>query len=226
MKTEIQTGVHFYVFGNRILKIIVSLNMKSRAGKFILALIITSISLVTLLSCIQFSEHVNDPYAGLNGGFEVSEKGIPVNWLMYTPNTVPSGDFEIIIDTEEFKEGKQSLKFKVTACSSAGGRFSPGFTNQFHTDQFDADQFNADPGNTYTLSFWVKNEQSEFRVMAGGVSPKTGEMKILIQSNEEIKAWKQFEFKVPVAENFDEIRIEVNILKPGIFWIDDLQIVK
>lgn len=174
------------------------------------------ISLVILVSCTKFSEHIKDESAGMNGGFEVAKNGIPANWLMYTPNTVPDGNFEIILDTEDYIEGKQSLKFKVEECSSVGGRFSPGFTNQF----------DIEPGNTYTLSFWIKNNGSEFRVKAGGVSPKTGEMKTVLQSSEEINEWEKYQFKVPVATEFDQIRIEVNILKPGIFWIDNIQIEK
>ena len=77
------------------------------------------------------SETVVDKAAGMNGSFEVSKSGLPVNWLFYTKKTVPSGDFDILIDTKEFKDGKQSLKFAVRACSETGGRLSPGFCKEF-----------------------------------------------------------------------------------------------
>jgi hypothetical protein len=51
-------------------------------------------------------------------------------------------------------------------------------------------------------------------------------MKTVLQSSEEINEWEKYQFKVPVATEFDQIRIEVNILKPGIFWIDNIQIEK
>jgi len=57
---------------------------------------------------------------------------------------IPSGDFDIIIDTKEFKEGKQSLKFLIRECGSVGGWHSPGFMQQF----------NAIGGETYKVSFW------------------------------------------------------------------------
>ena len=172
--------------------------------------------LLLVIGCNQMSEVEIDNSAELNGGFEISKNGIPVNWLMYTPNTVPNGKFEIILDNEEFKEGKQSLRFDVEECTSKGGWFSPGFTNQF----------DAEKGGVCRLSFWVKNNGAEFRVYAGGVGAKTGEMKTLIQTSEEIIDWKQYEFSVPISTDFDQLRLEVNILKPGTFWIDDVQVSK
>ena len=78
--------------------------------------------LITLtVGCVKMSEYVEDKSAGLNGSFEVSENGLPVNWIMYTPNTIPDADFQIILDKDIFKEGKQSLKFEVERCSSTGG---------------------------------------------------------------------------------------------------------
>ena len=190
--------------------------MKTLKLKSKLVFLITICSLLMLGSCNQMSEQIKDESAGMNGGFEVTKNGIPVNWLMYTPNTVPNGKFEIILDKEEFKEGKQSLKFKVEECSYNGGWGSPGFTNQFDAEQ----------ESTYKLSFWIKNNGTEFRVMAGGVAPKTGDMKTLLQTTEQINDWKRYEYSVLVTEEFDQIRLEVNILKPGTFWIDDIQIEK
>lgn len=196
--------------------VIKTIDMKSLKLKYEYSFLMTLFSLLILSSCNQMSEHIRDESVGMNGGFEVSKNGIPVNWLMYSPKTVPNGKFEIILDKEEFKEGKQSLKFEVEECSSVGGWGSPGFTNQF----------DAEKGRTYRLSFWIKNNEAEFRVMAGGVSPKTGDMKTLIQTSEQINGWKQFVYSVPLSEEFDQIRLEVNILKTGTFWIDDIRIEK
>jgi hypothetical protein len=84
-----------------------------------------------LFGCAQHSEKETDKSAGINGGFESAKNNLPVNWLMYTPNTVPDSDFIIELDKTIFKEGKQSLKFEVKKCSNNGGSVSPGFTNQF-----------------------------------------------------------------------------------------------
>ena len=175
--------------------------------------------IVLLAGCSQMSELEVDKTAGLNGGFEIAKNGLPVNWLMYTPNTVPDADFKIVLDNKIFKEGKQSLKFEVKECQTTGGWASPGFTNEF----FEAGKYKGEA--RYKLSFWVKNNESSFKITAGGVEAKGGEMNTLIESNEEMNDWKLFEYEVEVPQE-RWLRIQLNIIKPGTFWIDDVQIEK
>lgn len=175
--------------------------------------------LIMTSSCNQMSEQVKDESAGMNGGFEVSKNGIPVNWLMYTPNTVPDADFDIVLDEEVFKEGKQSLRFDVVNCSSNGGWHSPGFTNEFFQD----DEIEGEVH--YTVSFWIKNEGSKFKISAGPVSAMEGNMTVLINEDEQISDWKLLEYQIIIPKE-EWLRIELNILQPGTFWIDDLQIKK
>lgn len=172
--------------------------------------------LLMSFGCNQMSEQIVDETAGDNGGFEVVQNGLPVNWLMYTPNTVPEAEFNILLDTVDFQEGSQSLKFKVERCSNLGGWKSPGFTNEF----------NVDKGSNYNFQFWIKNTDAEFKVMAGGVSAMEGNMKTLVQTSESFNQWKQFDFSIPISEEYTTLRIEVNILKPGTFWIDNIKIQK
>jgi hypothetical protein len=162
------------------------------------------------------SEYIPDKAAGKNGSFEVTRSGLPVNWIIYTPKTVPTGDFDLIIDTLEFKEGKQSLKFLVRNCSPDGGWHSPGFCMQYE----------ADPGEIYSVSFWVKNEASEFTARIGGVSATKGQYETIIKSKDTISDWQLFEYKYTIPELMNSIRFEMNILQAGSFWIDDLKIEK
>lgn len=175
--------------------------------------------LLILSGCMQMSEEEIDKSAGLNGGFEASKNGLPVNWLMYTPNTVKEGEFSIVLDKESFKEGKQSLRFDVEKCSSTGGWKSPGFTNEF----FQIGKYEGE--GSYKIGFWIKNQGTKFQIEAGAVSAKKGEMSVLIQSAEEMPNWTYFEYTVNVAKE-NHLRLQLNILAPGTFWIDDLQIVK
>ena len=167
----------------------------------------------------QMSEQVVDKTAGLNGSFEVSKNGLPVNWGMYTPNTVPDADFQIILDKEIFKEGKQSLKFDVKRCSSIGSWKSPGFTNEFS----EVGKYRGE--GRYKLSFWVKNAGTEFIITAGGVSATKGNMITLIKENEQIDDWKLLEYEIDVPRG-RWLRMQLNILRPGIFWIDGIRIEK
>lgn len=175
--------------------------------------------LFILAACNQMSEHYTDKSAGLNGGFEIAKNGLPVNWLMYTPRTVPDADFEIILDRLVYKEGEQSLKFTVSACSSKGGWHSPGFTNEF----FDIGRY---PGPArYKLRFWIKNEGALFRISAGGVSEKSADMRVLIEDDREIPDWKPYEFTIEVPQD-EWLRLQLNLLQPGTFWIDGVEIEK
>lgn len=164
----------------------------------------------------QMSETIQDDTAGMNGSFEIVKSGLPVNWLFFTPSTIPEGDYELIIDTSEHKDGKQSLKFLVRDCVPTGGWHSPGFKNEF----------DAKEGETYKVTFWVKNDGCEFVVQVGGVSAFEGENHTVVKSDEMIVEWRQFEYVYTIPENMERLHFGMNILKPGTFWIDDIRIVK
>ncbi len=171
-------------------------------------------SIVLLGGCNRFSETIQDKTAGMNGSFEVTESGLPVNWLIYTPETIPTGDYDLIIDTTEYKDGGQSLKFLVRECSSTGGWHSPGLCQEYK----------AIPGETYRVSFWVKNDGSEFVIKIGGVSAHKGQYDTIVKSKETIDTWQQFEYTYTIPQKMNAIRFEMNILQPGTFWIDDIEI--
>ncbi len=156
--------------------------------------LITGILLI-LSGCDKMSEKETDTLAGLNGGFEVAKNGLPVNWLMYTPTTVPDAEFEVELDKDIFKEGLQSLKFDVKKCSSVGGWKSPGFTNEFSENgKFEGE-------GIYKLSFWLKNNGAKYQVNAGGVSPLEGDMKTLVEGEEQIDGWKFLEYEIEVPQD-------------------------
>lgn len=174
------------------------------------------VTLFVLSGCSRMSEFISDKNAGLNGSFEITKSGLPVNWLVYTPKTVPTGDFDIIIDTTEYKDGEQSLKFLVRECSSVGGWHSPGFCNEYK----------ALPGEIFKISFWVINHGSEFVIRIGGISVSKGEYDTIVKSQETIDKWQLFDYYYTILENMKAIRFEMNILQPGTFWIDDIKITK
>ena len=172
-----------------------------------------------IAGCKQFSEKVVDQSAGLNGGFEVSKNNLPVNWLMYTPKTVSNADFVIVLDTSAFKEGKQSLRFDVKKCTSDGGWGSPGFTSEFT----EAGRFKGE--GRYKLSFWIKNNRTKYSISAGGVEEQKGDMKTLLLGNDQIDDWHLFEYEIDIPKD-RWLRMELNILQPGTFWIDDIKVEK
>jgi hypothetical protein len=162
---------------------------------------------------------------GYNGGFEVTKSGLPVSWSFYTPRTVPNGDFDIVMDKTDFKEGEQSLKFVVRKCEPTGGRLSPGFFAEYHTNLSPPGPFDTSPGETYKISFWAKNAGSEFVFKARGVSAFNGDQGAIIRSKESFDEWRRFECTYTIPPQL-WLRLELNVVQPGTFWIDDLQIVR
>ena len=159
----------------------------------------TGISLAVVLlavGCRRYSESRLVAEVGLNGGL------------------VAGGDFQIVLDTMVRHGGKQSLAFVVRACSSTGGWRSPGFTNEFP----------AERGRTYTIGFWVMNDSAEFRMLVGGVSATRGSYETVIRSAKRIAQWRYVEYAYHMPREFDILRLELNVLRPGTFRIDDLSI--
>ncbi len=170
-------------------------------------------------SCNQFRANIEfDKAAGYNGGFEVVKKGLPVNWLFTAESNQLYSDFEVISDSLDFREGKRSVRFSVKNCSDEGGWKSPGFGNEFYgTGKF------IGPAE-YRVRLWVKSKKSTARFTVYGVSQGNIYSRLaweIINATE----WKQLEYKVRLsAENW--LRVELEILKPGEFWVDDIQITK
>jgi len=183
-----------------------------RGGRLALLIIFASVLLFT--DCTQYSESVMDTDVGFNGSFEHVKSGLPINWLVYTPKTVPTGDFELIIDSTDSKEGSQSLHFLVRECSPDGGWHSPGFCKEI----------DGVKGEHYMVSFWVKNSGSRFFIRVGGVSAFEGQYDTIVESSETIETWRLFEYEYVMSQDMERIRIEISILQPGSFWIDDLKI--
>jgi hypothetical protein len=167
-----------------------------------------------LCGCNKTSESVLDKAAGMNGGFEITRSGLPVNWLVYTPKTLPTGDYDLIIDTTEYEAGKQSIKFVVRKCSPDGGWRSPGLSKEY----------DATPGTSYVVGFWAKNDGATFLARIGGVTATDGRYDTIVRSSETIATWKHYEHRYTMPQGFKRLRFELNILAPGIFWIDEVTI--
>ena len=155
----------------------------------------------------------------MNGGFEVSRNGLPVNWIMYTPNTVDNADFQIVMDQKVFREGRQSLRFDVNHCQGRGGRNAPGFTNEFS----EVDRFRG--AASYRVSFWVRNTGADNMFSAGAVNLKKGDMRVLGHDDAEIKDWMEFAYTIDIPNEY-WLRMQLNVCSPGALWVDDVQISK
>ena len=183
-----------------------------RKLKIVLALLLVA---NVLVACIKMSIYELDSSAGLNGSFEKTKHGLPLNWYIYAPDSYVK-DYHLDFDTIDAKEGKQSLKFVIQEVDSTFLEWKkPGFFGSIE----------ASIGDKYNVSFWVKNSGCDFKVKVASEGNGMHSEKI-IRTNDTIQNWKYYEYKYTVPEPFPNVRFEVNILSPGSFWIDDIKIEK
>ena len=175
---------------------------------------IAFLPLLACVACSPMSEQIKDLSVGMNGGFEHTRSGLPVNWIVYSPATIPSGSYELLFDDTDFKEGEQSLRFDVEECSSTGGWHSPGLTQEFP----------AEPGTTYAIRFWIKSKDCDWTVSVGAVGAKTGEYETVDSSGVRTDSWRRVDREYTMPPVYERLRLELSITSPGSLWIDDVRI--
>jgi len=167
---------------------------------------------LALAACGPMSALASDPAAGWNGGFERTRDGLPLNWNVYAPSTVPSGVFTIDFDPLDPPEGRQSLCFRIEEASAGGGRESPGIFREFP----------ATPGGRYSVAFWIRSEGCAWSVTTRAVDAKTGAGGPIAGTADAGPAWTRIERTVRVPPEYDRLRFELSIRSPGTLWIDDV----
>ena len=103
-----------------------------------------------LLSACQSGELIKrHSTAGLNGGFETTEAGYPVNWAFF-PNPEADSTFQVAAGFRNVLEGDFSLKV-----TTSPGEMLPGFRSR---------RIEVQPGKDYRLSLSFKNEGCSLKV--------------------------------------------------------------
>jgi hypothetical protein len=88
--------------------------------------------------------------------------------------------------------------------------------------------FNATPDETYKVSFRVMNVGCTFQVTIESTEEgklEFGRKDTIIKTGDSIPEWKYYEHLFTIPSQFQMIRFEANIYKPGSIWFDDIQIV-
>lgn len=167
--------------------------------------------LVFVAACAPTAQKVNEG-AGFNGGFEVWENGLPVNWIIYQPENKETR-CRVVGDSTVRTEGKFSLRFDVSQTNGAPGRFSPGFTNEV----------DADTGECYEVSFKVKRNRAHWRLQLSAVDAHKGIAGPLATDEESDTGWTYQTVRMVMPPDMKRLRMELNIVSPGQVWIDDLK---
>ena len=181
--------------------------------------IITLVFVVSACTKYVPGKKETDKSAGLNGSFEVTQNGLPVNWIFYTPENVAGADFDISVDKTVFKEGSQSLRFDINELPDSLGKQLPGFTCEFN----EAGKFKGK--GSYKVSLWVKNQGTAYNISASSVTAMGGGLKVLTSVQAENSDWQKMEYEVYIAPG-GWLRLELTISEKGTLWVDDVQIEK
>jgi len=189
------------------------MNATTRQTRSLLFLVVLALGASTW-GCTRMSESIEDETAGVNGGFEIVRDGLPVNWQVYSPATVPDADFDLILDTVDFHSGKQSLEFDVRECVCGGGWHSPGIANEYDIVE----------GSSYRVGFWAKSNGASFTAVVGGVTAFEGEFETMVESSGAISEWTHFEHEFTVPPGNPRLRIQISVKSPGKLWLDDVTI--
>lgn len=160
-----------------------------------------------------------DPSAGLNGSFEVARSGIPVNWYVYH-RPLEAGEATLTLDTLDAADGRQSVRIETRTVGGRGWN-APGL---FHVED-------AVNGETYDVSFWLKQEGGRVGVRITSEKPESGgERQPITETFSPDStgggAWRRFTYTYTVPARYVDVRFELNVLSPGTVWIDGVSIEK
>ena len=170
--------------------------------------------LVSLLLVACQSNELSKPdnEAGLNGSFETTDSGYPVNWAFF-PNPESDDLFQVSIDTTKAQEGKQSLQL---------------YTNQSEkTVGFRSRRVSVEPGKTYKLSFAIQNDGGNLKVRRI-VQDKSGKdnrrSEIIVDTSSASSNWETFEETLEVIEGERNVVLIFLVDGPGRLWVDNVRV--
>ena len=179
---------------------------------------VAAVAAVTMFNTfLSLSNIERDSEAGFNGSFEVVKSGLPANWYVHRV-PLEDGDVEISYDSDDRVDGTQSLKLLVHRVEGSRWR-GPGLFQV--TD--------AVEGQTYRVSFWLKNRGCRIRILIDSEFPESREPRnpitqVLDVESTGLDTWQRFDFTYTVPEHYRDIRFELNVLAPGTVWVDDVRI--
>lgn len=182
--------------------------------------------LLAVAACDPVSLREENEAAGFNGGFEVvqpvrgidgARQGLPANWYFHAEPLL-EGDAELSLDaTDPFGGGGRSLRLDVQEADSVAGAHTTGL-------------FQVVPARalgTYRVGFSLKIRDARALVVIRSESASEatpGRVEAYDEVHTGRDTWRRFEYVYSVPEGFENIRFELNVIRPGTVWLDDVGI--
>jgi len=174
--------------------------------------IVVVLASLLLVSCQCNELSKRDSTAGLNGGFETTDSGYPVNWSFF-PNPESDAVFQVSIDETHAQEGNQSLKLVTDQSDITVG--------------FRSHRIPVQPGNAYKISLSMQNSECTLRVKrvlqdASGTDNVRSE--IIVDTSTSNSDWETFEETLTVSDGESYIVLVFLVDGPGSIWFDDIRV--
>ncbi len=168
---------------------------------------------IVLLSACQSDELIKrHGTAGLNGGFETTEDGYPVNWAFF-PTPEADSPFQVAVDSVDVLEGNFSLR--VTTMS---GEKLPGFRSR---------RVEVQPGKDYRLSLSFKNDGCHLQVrrtLQNAIGKTNLRQDFIIDTSAPSTQWDTFEETLVISGDEANVLLVFLIDGSGTVWFDDVKV--
>jgi hypothetical protein len=178
----------------------------------LLCALLFGMTVIFLASCENNSGCVSGSDFSFNGSFEESREGLPVNWAFF-PNSKSNPSFQFLIDSEEFVDGKHSLKLLV----KKNGKI-PGLRSC---------RVPVKSGVSYKLSLLAKGEGASFkvnRILQDSWGKSNLRTDIIFNTPKASTNWHKYEETLTVAEHESYLLLIILIDSPGTVWFDDIRL--
>jgi hypothetical protein len=182
-------------------------------NRFIIVLTaLATLTSLLLVSCGSNELSKRNDTAGLNGGFETTDSGYPVNWAFF-PNPEDGDLFDVSVDTGKAQKGNQSLQLDVHQSETTVG--------------FRSQRIPVQSGKTYKISFTTQRTGGNLKVRrivqdASGTNNLRSE--IIVDSSTPSSDWQVFEERLLVSDKEANVVLIFLVDGPGTLWVDDVKV--
>jgi len=148
--------------------------------------------------------------AGLNGSFEITQAGYPVNWAFF-PNPEADSTLRVVFDSNQVVEGSHSLKLVVRPSDKL-----PALRSS---------QVAVQPGKKYRFRLSFRNEGCSLKVnrIVQDASGKTVRRQdFIIDTSVSSTDWETFEETLSVAQDEAQVLLVIIIAGSGTVWLDNV----
>lgn len=183
--------------------------------KFMIAIVTAAV--LFLIGMLLISHQSNeliilDRSAGLNGSFEISDSGYPVNWA-FGPNPEADDIFQVLLSSTKVFDEKKSLQI----VTDQGER----------TIAIRSQRVPVQPGKTYSISFASKNDGCALkanRIIQDSSGTRVLRSDFILNTSDSTKEWSTFEEILTISDKEDSVVLIFLVDGPGSLWLDNVNI--